>query len=105
LTLIVGLALVALVACSNDEDDGSADSTSTPPAATAAATQQTPGSGEETPATGVNIPEVDDIVVAILSGDPEKVRPLVRFETLACVVTDAPSTQPPVVRMKSTARK
>jgi hypothetical protein len=90
----VACAALALVACSgsDDEGDGGVDaSTPTTVAATATA-----GSGSETPGANSGIPpEVDAVVAAVLSNDPAEIRPRMRFETLACAITQGPSTQPP----------
>ena len=103
LTVVMGVALVALVACSDDGDDeDSTDSTATLPAVTAVASPETPDSADETPDVSSGIPEVDDIVVAVLSGDPAKVRPRVRYTSGACVFAEGPGGSSPPCRQGET---
>jgi hypothetical protein len=96
--LVAIIACAAFVACGDDDDDGAADiPTATSSVATAAPTESTPatpGSSDETPGGSSNIPEVDDILDAVLSGDPAQVRPRVRFETIACTTAQGPGPAP-----------
>lgn len=97
LTIVaITCAALSLIACSDSDDRDETNSTATAPAATASGATATAASGDETPEGNSGMPpEVDDIVVAVLSNDATEMRPRVRFETLACVVTQGPSTQPP----------
>ncbi len=65
------LAMALLAACGGDDGGPSPTATLVP---------------TETPAADrTGIPEVDAVLEAVLSHDPEAVRPLIGFETVACI--------------------
>jgi hypothetical protein len=93
--LLLLCALIAFAACNDDDDDGDGVAE---PTATAPAPEEptaTPSGGDETPADGVGIPEVDDILDAVLSNNAAQIRPRVRFVAEPCESRPSNGAVPP----------
>jgi hypothetical protein len=93
--LALAASFFALSACGDDDDETADEPTATSAAATAEPTPATPGGSDETPTGSGNIPEVDDIVDAVLSNDAAQIRPRVRFDVIACEVAPGMGGPPP----------